>query len=279
VEVVQLGEAAEFLARAGPQLLADEARHNLILGIAGSIRDNPRLYPRQTFWLVEHEGEVAGAALRTPPYNLVLARGGREALEALARSIDELPGVVGAVPEVETFARVWTEMHGGRAEVRSEQGVYAADGIVPPARPAAGAPRAAVEADRPLLLDWWRAFEREALGETEIDEERNNRSLEHRLTTRGNGIALWEVGGKPVSLAGYGSPTPRGVRIGPVYTPPEHRGRGYASALTAHVSSEQLAAGRSFCFLYTDLANPTSNKIYAEIGYRRVCDAIQYAFV
>ena len=64
-----------------------------------------------------------------------------------------------------------------------------------------------------------------------------------------------------------------------MYTPPEHRGHGYASALTARVSAEQLAAGRRFCFLYTDLANPTSNKIYVAIGYRRVCDAIQYAFV
>ena len=82
-----------------------------------------------------------------------------------------------------------------------------------------------------------------------------------------------------MSAVGYGSPTPTGVRIGPVYTPPEFRGRGYASALTAHVSTEQLAAGRSFCFLYTDLANPTSNKIYVAIGYRRVCDSVQYAFV
>jgi hypothetical protein len=63
-----------------------------------------------------------------------------------------------------------------------------------------------------------------------------------------------------------------------VYTPPELRGRGYASALTAHVSAEQLAAGRSFCFLYTDLANPTSNRIYVALGYERVCDSVEYAF-
>jgi hypothetical protein len=63
-----------------------------------------------------------------------------------------------------------------------------------------------------------------------------------------------------------------------VYTPPELRGRGYASALTAYVSAEQLAAGRSFCFLYTDLANPTSNRIYVALGYERVCDSVEYAF-
>jgi hypothetical protein len=81
-----------------------------------------------------------------------------------------------------------------------------------------------------------------------------------------------------VSLAGWGGRTPNGVRIGPVYTPPEHRRRGYGSAVTAAVTAEQLAAGRTFCFLYTDLANPTSNKIYTEIGYELVCDAIDYAF-
>ena len=133
--------------------------------------------------------------------------------------------------------------------------------------------------DRPLLVRWWGEFGVEALGALEQDDEQNGRSVDHRLTAPGNGIALWEVDGEPVCAVGYGSPTPTGVRIGPVYTPPAHRGRGYASALTAHVSTEQLAGGRSFCFLYTDLANPTSNKIYAAIGYRRVCDSIQYAFV
>ena len=127
---------------------------------------------------------------------------------------------------------------------------------------------------RPLLVRWWGEFGAEALGALEQDDEQNGRSVDHRLTAPGNGIALWEVDGEPVCAVGYGSPTPTGVRIGPVYTPPAHRGRGYASALTAHVSTEQLAGGRSFCFLYTDLANPTSNKIYAAIGYRRVCDSI-----
>ena len=78
---------------------------------------------------------------------------------------------------------------------------------------------------------------------------------------------------------GVGLPKPTGIRIGPVYTPPELRGQGYASALTAHVSARQLAAGRRFCFLYTNLANPTSNKIYVDIGYERVCDSVEYAFI
>ncbi len=168
--------------------------------------------------------------------------------------------------------------HGVSPEPRLRQGIYALDSVVSPASPTGG-PRAATSDDRELLVRWWGEFGLEALGALEQDEEQNRRSVDHRLTAPGNGIALWEDGGEPVSAVGFGSPTPTGVRIGPVYTPPEHRGRGYASALTAHVSAEQLAAGRSFCFLYTDLANPTSNKIYVAIGYRRVCDSIQYAFV
>jgi hypothetical protein len=72
--------------------------------------------------------------------------------------------------------------------------------------------------------------------------------------------------------------TPNGIRIGPVYTPPEHRRRGYGSAVTAAVSARHLSAGRRFCFLYTDLENSTSNKIYVDIGYEPVCDSVDYAF-
>ena len=101
--------------------------------------------------------------------------------------------------------------------------------------------------------------------------------VEARLDRGTGGFALWEDDG-PVSLAGWGGETPNGVRIGPVYTPPGFRRRGYASALTASVSADRLAAGRRFCFLYTDLANPTSNRIYVEIGYERVCDAMEFVF-
>jgi uncharacterized protein len=277
VEVVQVADAAEFLERAAP-LLADEARHNLILGIAGTLRDSPALYSEHELWLVEDREAVFGAALRTPPYNLVLGGGSAGALETLAREVGgAIPGAVGAVPEIDGFVAACVRFHGVTPEARVRQGIYALDAVVPPAEPA-GEPRPATPDDRAVLVRWWSDFGVEALGSLEQDEEQNGRSIDHKLETPGNGIAFWVVDGEPVCAVGYGSPTGTGVRIGPVYTPPEHRRRGYASALTARVSAEQLAAGRSFCFLYTDLANPTSNKIYVEIGYRRVCDSVQYAF-
>jgi GNAT superfamily N-acetyltransferase len=277
MRVVKLADPAEWLERSAPLLLADEARHNLILGLAGTLRDRPGLYLEHELWFALDGDEVAGCALRTPPYNLVLGDGTPAALDALAPGIAGLPGVVGAVPEVDAFARAYAHAHGIGATPHVRQGIYALDAVRLPALPP-GRPRAATEADLELAARWWRAFAREALGELDDDEARIARTIESRLTADGHGIALWENDGEAVSLVAWGNPTPTGTRIGPVYTPPAHRGHGYASALTAHVSAERLADGRRFCFLYTDLANPTSNKIYAAIGYERVCESVEYRF-
>ena len=85
--------------------------------------------------------------------------------------------------------------------------------------------------------------------------------------------------GRMVSMAIWTGLTPHGVRIGMVYTPPQFRGRGYASNCVAALTRRLLDSGRSFCFLFTDLANPTSNKIYQAIGYRHVCDFRKILFV
>lgn len=279
MEVVQLSDPVAFLERAAPLLLADEARHNLILGLAGTIRDQPARYGEEfALWLVEEAGVVVGAALRTFPYRLVLAQPlTAAALPALAEVLEDLPGVVGGVPEARDFADAWTAKTGAVARVDVGQGVYALDRVVPP-RPAAGVHRAAGEADRELLLDWLRAFVAEAMADVTADAELQ-RMIDIRVTDDPDyGFVFWEDEGRPISLTGFGSPTPTGIRVGPVYTPPELRGRGYASALVAEVSQAQLDAGRRSCFLYTDLANPTSNKIYVDLGYERVCDSLQISF-
>jgi predicted GNAT family acetyltransferase len=280
MEVIELTDPAEFLARAGPLLLADEARHNLIVALAHGLRDRPAAFPKGYWlWLVCDAGdEVVAAALQTPPNNLVLARpSDSAALDALAEAVlaEDVPGVVGAIPEVEQFVQAWSSRGGRPAEVRRRQGIYALDEVIPPG-PTPGAARAADEHDVPLLVTWLRAFSVEALGETEPDEELQQ-AAERRLANPDAGFLLWADGG-PVSLVGYGGPTPNGIGIAPVYTPPELRGRGYASSVTAAASAQLLASGRRFCFLYTDLANPTANKIYVQIGYRRVCDSAEYAF-
>ena len=143
MDVLPLDDPEAFLAEAAPLLLEDEARHNLILGIAETVRSAPAVYP--------------------------------ERVEPVPR-----PG---------------------------------------------GASREATEADRDLLLDWMLAFAVEALHGSETDDELE-RMLDYRLTADTAGFVLWEDGGKPVSFSGYGGQTPNGIRVGPVYTPPELRGRG-----------------------------------------------------
>jgi uncharacterized protein len=278
MDVSRVDEPVAFLDRAAPLLLEDEPRHNLILGLAGTLRDDPSVYTDYDLWLVEDEGTPVGAALRTPPYNLVLARPrDTGVLDALVDAIDaELPGVVGAVPEVEAFAGAWSAKRGVEAERRMGQGVFAL-GRVSPVSGVDGNMRAAREEDRPLLLAWLRAFGAEALPDDESDDARLTRIIDHRLSARDAGFVLWEHSA-PVSMAGFGGKTPNGIRVGPVYTPPELRGRGYASALVAELSAELLAGGRRFCFLYTDLANPTSNRIYERIGYERVCESAEIVF-
>jgi uncharacterized protein len=302
MEVVRLDDAAAFLAEAEPLLLADEARHNLILGIAGTIRDSPDRYPLRNLWLVRDCGEVVAAALRTPPYNLVLARPrSAAALAALAEGVagEEIPGVTATEPEVHEFAALWSRRSGAAGRVNMRQGVYALE-QVDPLPEVAGSARVATDVDYDLALRWWIAFgeevlhapastggkaagaraERQGGGPGREDAEQNVR---HKLSSPTGGFLLWENAGAPVSLAGWGGPTPNGIRIGPVYTPPELRGRGYATALTAELSQQLLdgrlyPGGRRFCFLYTDLANPTSNAIYERIGYRRVAEAAEVVF-
>jgi uncharacterized protein len=279
VNVRVLEDAAGFLLEAEGLLLPDEARNNLIFGIAGSIAADPSRYPERRFWLVTDDNWPVAAALRTPPFNLVLATpGDANALAPLVRGIDDvLPGVVGSHPEVDEFVRLWSARHPVKPRVQREQGVYALETVQPVPQPPGG-PREATTEDRPLLLEWITSFGDEVLEEDDPGRVEAVNTVDFRLDADDGGFLLWEDGGAVVSVAGWGGPTPNGIRIGPVYTPPALRGRGYATALTAELSQRLLDGGRSFCFLFTDLANPTSNAIYERIGYVRVAESAMFAF-
>src|SRR5690606_10349488 len=134
--------------------------------------------------------------------------------------------------------------------------ILAARQVTPPPG-VTGELRRAGASDRALLVDWFTAF---AI-DTGLAAEREQlvHSIEVRLESEQGGIWFWEVAGTPVSLVATTGPTPHGIRIGPVYTPPERRRSGYASAATAAVSQLQFDAGREFVCLFTDLANPTAN--------------------
>lgn len=290
MKVQRFTNAAAFSRRAEPYLVRDEAAHCLAIGICGSLR---AARPKQLasaqppiYLALATEGDaVLAAAIRTPPYNLVLSLFADESrMDAIATALvndlravydETLPGVIGPQRESAAVARAWQHTTGQSARLSMAERIYQLETVIPVAG-VSGNFRRATEADRSLLVAWLDAFAAEAMASGEAMDA--DVWLTNALTSPTRGVFVWEDSGRPASLAGYGNPTPRGIRIGPVYTPPELRGQGYASAAVAALSQRLLGEGREFCFLFTDLANPTSNKIYQQIGYRPVIDVDMYQF-
>jgi hypothetical protein len=264
-----------LLARAGPWLLEREAEHNLLLGISRQLIEGRASFePPVYLATIEEEGDVVGCAFRTPPYKLGLTRMPRAAVPAVATDVGSvyasIPAVLGPEAEAHAFADAWCARTGAVAVPGMRHRIYQLDRVVPPHWPP-GRFRPAEPADRDVVIAWFLSFGTEA----GLDDPRLTQTAEARLAERT--VFLWDDGG-PRSMGGWTARTPNGVRIAFVYTPPEHRGRGYATALTAMASQRALDSGFRFCFLYTDLANPISNTIYQRIGYRPVCDVVDVVF-
>jgi predicted GNAT family acetyltransferase len=280
VELVRHADAESFLAAAGGFLGAREAEHNLILGLSSRLVREPLMYGEAPYFAVVHdEGRVVGVAMRTPPHNFILSELDEDAavgaVVADAREeFGSLPGVVGPKERAAQFANAWRAATGATPRLEIAQRVFAADHVDSP-RPTSGRMRDYEAGDRDLAIRWMDEFVAEAL--PEAPPESSAEFVDRREEDPDAGLVIWEDDGA-VSMAGFGGRTPNGIRVGPVYTPPELRGRGYASALTAALTQRLLDSGRRFCFLYTDLANPTSNSIYQRIGYRPVSDADLWTF-
>ena len=272
-----------FLASCGDFLAQREAEHNLLLGICTAVRATPELFAEDAptfFTVTDASGRVVAASLRTPPHNEVLSQvDDPDAAEVLADALvgQPLPGVLAPTEIVGRFLERWSERTGQRAHLEVAERIFRLDAVIAPQRPARGSWRMAAPADRDLVAKWIVDFSVEALPESPQPEDPLG-TADRWIAGIYRRIYLWEDDGRAVSMVGAGGETPTGIRIGPVDTPPAERGRGYATSLTAAASADQLARGRRFCFLFTDLANPTSNSIYQGIGYRPVCDVDQYRF-
>lgn len=284
IRVHRQADVQAFLAEAGPFLAEREAEHNLLFGICSQLVRDPQPFGAGPPYLatVAAEGRIVGAALRTPPHNLVLSEtDDLAAIEPLVRdvedAVDSLPGLLGPGTAASAFVRSWCERQACGATLTMANRIYRASSATPPSG-VEGAMRPFRDDDHDLTIRWLDAFFREALPE-EATVEPTEAFVRRRLDDPDGGLRIWQDEGRPVSLAGFGSRTPNGIRVGPVYTPPELRGRGYATALVGEMTAALLEGGHRFCFLFTDLANPTSNAIYARIGYRAVTDVDQYAFV
>ena len=282
IHVERLTDANAFLETAGPFLERREAEHNLLFGIAANLITDPArpMTAPPVFAVVRRSAEVVAAALMTPPFNLVVScTDDAEAIPVLARQLAAariaVPGVTAPPDVARAFAEAWEPDASSSARRTIAERIYRLERLIPP-RPVPGAVRVADSADRDLLIEWSHAFLVEALERPEPQEARDIVDAGLRAGTRT--FYLWEHDGRPVSMAGVTGPTPHGIRVGPVYTPPGDRGHGFGSAVTAAASQAQLDQGRRFVFLFTDLDNPTSNKIYQAIGYEPVIDIDQWSF-
>ncbi|WP_455351985.1 GNAT family N-acetyltransferase [Streptomyces sp. SYSU K217416] len=265
-------DLAEYLAVAGATVAARPVRHTLLLTVAAALeRRGPHAYGEAVplfGWWRGPDGAVAGAVVWTPPHPVLVGAVPPESLAPLVTALraQGAPGFNAERTTAEGLAAAWREHTGETLTTAMEQRLYRLGRLTPPDPAPAGRARVAAAADRELLVDWLRAFARDT-GQSPATAES---AVEDRLGY--GGLTLWEADGRPVSLAGA-APTAGGtVRIASVYTPAEHRGHGYAAAVTAEVSRTARAAGADEVLLFTDLANPTSNGVYRRIGYRPVAD-------
>ena len=254
-------------------LIQQEASHCLMLGLCSprDFREKPYLA------VVTENNNVVVAAIRTPPHKLVLSTSSsEEAIAFIARDLaaeKSLPGIIAPQLEALIFVKLWQSLTGQSYRLGLAQRIYQLE-IVQPITVANGYLRLADERDRDLLISWIQAFTEEVI-EKQEPKPNYEEWCDRRLYQ--NSLYIWQDN-LPVSMAGFSGSTPNGIRINPVYTPPEYRQQGYASSCVAALSRSLLDRGNKYCFLFTDLANPTSNSIYQKIGYKPRCDFSNYWF-
>jgi predicted GNAT family acetyltransferase len=264
-----------FDERAG-ELLAARLEHNVLATAVMSVRAAPQDHPGALFAWVEDGGSVVAAALRTPPRRMVATVMDDAIAEPLLTrwlSVDrELPGVNAPQPVAASLAAAWERLTGGRATPAIGEALHELERLIAPARPASGRLRVAAANEQDLLVRWTIAF----LEEAGIDDVGDPGPIVARSIRRG-GSFVWDDGG-PVSMLGLNPAVAGVVRVGPVYTPPEHRNRGYASSAVAAASELALTNGARRCMLFADVTNATSNHIYQALGYERRGDWQEFDF-
>jgi len=268
IRIVQYENPADFLARAEPWLLEREAHHNLILSLAYARAAKEQQESGVLYATLESD-EVVGCVMRTPPHKVLITAMPDEAADVLAAALvnlyEEIPAVLGPSGPAEAVAMAWVARRGGGWRPGMEQGIYRLNTVIPP-EPVAGSVRTATVEDIDLAVEWGEGFARDTGVAFPTRRSSVEEWVEHER------LYIWEVDGTPVGITVAQGVTPGGARVGYVYTPPEHRRRGYASACVAAVSQRVLDGGADFCVLYTDLSNPTSNAIYQRLGYELIAE-------
>jgi GNAT superfamily N-acetyltransferase len=273
-------DTAEFLSVAGEFLRAEAARNSVMLTVTADLEaaglgagDGGMLFG----WQRPQAGPLTAAFMHTTGYPAMLSSMSETAAAELAWDLAaagrRVPGINAAQEAADAFTAVWRDRTGDAVTVHRRMRLFRLARLVPPAPCPEGGARPGTGADRDLLAGWFGEFAIEvgdALGHDHRAE------VDKRLGY--GGITIWEAGGAPVSVACLTRAVGGMARVGPVYTPPALRGRGYAAGVTAAVSQAALDAGVGDVVLYTDLANPTSNALYERLGYRAVEDRVLLFF-
>lgn len=268
MRVTRPGGPAEFLELTAAYRAADPVRTNVIGSVATGVLQG-RVYDAEHWWVVQDDdGDVVGAAIWTVPYRLLLAPMPVEAASALASDVVSMPaappGVIGPQPTVEALVAA--------AGWATEQHMLEHVLVLEEFTPATGVPGHAgtlTDDDVDLATEWMRQFSIDA-GALISDPRESvvGRMPYHRF---------WIVDGEPVAFASHaplvGSESGTVGRVGPVFTPAEHRRRGYGGAVTSAVV-EHLLPLTTTVMLFTDASNPTSNGVYERLGFRQVADVV-----
>lgn len=274
-------DVSVFLQKIEDFLLEDEATHNLPLGLLYSlIKAKKRETEPFLACVTDESGSLVMVLIMTPPHHLIVA-GPTMAKEAIPFVVEELlqrgvmvPSVIGIPDLSATFAEVYSEKTGRTHHIEMTQRIYQLDRVIPPQKQE-GYLRAVEEKDIPQIAKWLYSFDQEATGGIKTEEWSIDRAKRGEAEKN---LYVWEHEGELVSMAGSARPTKHGIVVTLVYTPPEKRGKGYASNCVAALSQILLDQGYTYCSLYTDLSNPTSNKIYQAIGYVPVNDSTVFRF-
>lgn len=283
LSIEEYHSAAEFLKRAETALARNEAMNNLILGVPLRIRQGGAPESSENLFVAVLDGKtIAGAAGMTPPYNLVVhvepeaEENAPAILDALVEAVsphrEKIPGITGRTPWVDEFVQRWSVRTGREHVVEMNQRIFVLREVVWP-RAVEGRLRACIAVDAPLAAQWYNEFLIELMPWDAPGPE-TARMIEAAIEQQRT--YFWEVpdedGWRAVCLAGKSRALAHGRTVGPIYTPPGERGKGYASNATAALSQLLLDEGWEYATLFTDLSNPTSNSIYQKIGYEPVCD-------
>lgn len=267
--------AAEYLDVAGPALRRKPVINQLVVGIAQRVAGEPARHGADNyFFSVEDRGEIVGAALQTAPWPVQLSAMTDEVARELAHAmVDPIPGVGGPDTAPAAFAAEYARLHGVTHHLEDSLGTFELTAVTPPR--AAPGRRAIASAEHAAQVQaWLEAFHTE----TVPHEPALPADAGQRAVATGRAHVWLDEHDAPVAYAFNNRDVDGWASVGPVYTPTQARGRGYATSLVASLSQYLLDQGRPGCTLYTNLANPISNKIYERIGYRRVGSAFRYAF-